>query len=536
VLDAATVTTIAWFDLAIAALIALAILLLGQALVAYEVFTGKTLPRRGLLRFWRNAIVLAAGYALITAVSLTLQVRPIYIVLLSLALLAVSYALFSWRAYAERERQMVQLRPFVASQQLYERLLEQAQDPGTPGAGGRARPVGVTGSNDGQPNAAHGPDLPQSRGQATEGDGPSPTISASFQALCRDVLGARVAYLVPVGVWAPLAGPPLRYAEADAARPIPGGLSELRGVADRVAGREPIAFVIEPGEHGGAHLALPLWAEQPTRDTREAGRGLMGLLLLGDKSDGGLYAQEEIDIARAAGERLIDALASAEVARRLLLLQRERLAESHIADQRTRRVLHDEVLPQLHASLLNLHALRATPAGEAAASQTLELLSAAHRQLSDLLREMPSTPAPDVARLGLVDALRRLLAAELARAFDAVDWELAPEAEARAWALPPLAADVLYSAAREALRNAARHARRPEAPLRMTIRLAPAGTTGLELTLNDDGAGLDPHPGGSGDSTGQGLSLHSTLLAVVGGTLTVDGKPGAGTRVRLTLP
>src|SRR5439155_23344426 len=55
-------STVAWLDLAISSLIALAIILLGRAVVSYEIFTGKTLPRRGLLWQWRNAVVLAAGY------------------------------------------------------------------------------------------------------------------------------------------------------------------------------------------------------------------------------------------------------------------------------------------------------------------------------------------------------------------------------------------------------------------------------------------------------------------------------------------
>ena len=57
--------TIAWLDLVIATIISVAIILLGQAVVSYEVFTGKTLPRRGLLRHWRRAIILAAGYSIL---------------------------------------------------------------------------------------------------------------------------------------------------------------------------------------------------------------------------------------------------------------------------------------------------------------------------------------------------------------------------------------------------------------------------------------------------------------------------------------
>ncbi len=80
---------------------------------------------------------------------------------------------------------------------------------------------------------------------------------------------------------------------------------------------------------------MPLWSE----------RGLIGVLLLGEKRDGGLYTQEEVEIARAGGERLIDTQASAEMARRLMALQRQRLAESQVVDRRARRVLHDDVLP-----------------------------------------------------------------------------------------------------------------------------------------------------------------------------------------------
>jgi nitrogen-specific signal transduction histidine kinase len=36
--------------------------------------------------------------------------------------------------------------------------------------------------------------------------------------------------------------------------------------------------------------------------------------------------------------------------------------------------------------------------------------------------------------------------------------------------------------------------------------------------------------------SGQGLALHSTLLAVIGGSLSVESEVGAYTRVRIYLP
>ena len=87
---------------------------------------------------------------------------------------------------------------------------------------------------------------------------------------------------------------------------------------------------------------MPLWSQ----------RGLIGVLLLGGKQDEGLYSREEVEVAQASGERLIDSRVSAEVTRRLIGLQRQRMAETQVLDQRVRRVLHDEVLQDLHAAIL----------------------------------------------------------------------------------------------------------------------------------------------------------------------------------------
>ncbi len=72
------IETIAWFDLIVAAIIGVVILLLGQAVVSYEVFTGKSLPRRGLMRHWRRAIILAAGYSIPVGFSIAIALRPLY--------------------------------------------------------------------------------------------------------------------------------------------------------------------------------------------------------------------------------------------------------------------------------------------------------------------------------------------------------------------------------------------------------------------------------------------------------------------------
>jgi anti-sigma regulatory factor (Ser/Thr protein kinase) len=443
--------TVAFADLLISGLLAFAILVIGQSFVAYEIFTGAALPRRGLARGWRRVIVLAAGYSVLVGGAFALNLHPIYSLLLTALLMTAFFALLNWRAFAERERQMRLLRPFVSPEGLYDQL--------------------VTGT--------------------------SAETMPAFDELIENVLYARQGYLIPVGARAALV-------EAYA---CPRG--DLPPVADLTARVTPeTLFVpVEPAR-GGAVWAIPLWV----------GQNLGGLLLLGEKRDGSLYAQEEIELAQAAGERLLDTQASAELARRLAALQRRELAETQIADRRTRRTLHDDVLPQIHAALLTL------PSDHPAVPE----LTAVHRQISALLREMPPATTPEFARKGVFDALRQVGEGELAGSFDEVVWDVPEEVADRARALPPLEAEVLFYAAREVLRNSAKHGRGAG---RLGIKISASWEGRLEVVVEDFGEGGEGRRGekekrGTGEESaggaGSGLALHGTMLAVVGGELVVE--------------
>ena len=480
------------FDLAIDLLIAGAITLVGQAIVTYEIFTGRVLPRRGLQRYWHRAIILAAGYGAVVSWSLTAALPAVYTLLLGACLMVAFYALLSWRSYAERDSFMAQLRPFMGSQRMVDQILS--------------------------PNASQ-----------SESAG----MQEPFQIFARQILGASAAYLTPLGSLAPLFGAPLGYPE-----PTRAASFALPEVNSPPGAPESLCLPISPEKYAGAAWAVPLWSE----------RGLSGMLLLGEKLDGGLYTQEEIEVARAAGERMLDLQASAEMARRLMVLQRRTVAENQVLDQRTRRVLHDEVLPRLHAAMLAFSA-------SSSDSEGLEQLAQVHRQLADLLHDLPAV-APEITRLGLVGALKYVAEVEFKDAFDRVEWQAMPEALEYAQRLPRLAAEVLYFAGREAVRNAARHGRGDQASRPLALRITLESVNGLQISIQDNGVGFaDPHstrgqPEISGPTEvsessqekrpaergGQGLALHSTMLAVIGGTLTIESHPGISTCVLLSIP
>jgi signal transduction histidine kinase len=455
--------SVASFDLVMVALIALSCLLLGQAVVSYEVFTGKTLPRRGFHRQWRNAVILAAGYGLLIGWSLVIQLRPVYSLLLTALMMAVFYALHSWRSFAEREQFMARLRPFVSNQGLFAPFGDADDDPTA-----RARRL--------------------------------------FVAVCRDLLGVSRAQLLPLGGMASLAGAPLVY-PADEAPALLDEALNTDGVRS-----------LDPALYHGLRWAIPLWAA----------RGRSGLLLLGEKTDGGLYTQEEIEIAEASGQQIIDMLAGEQMARRLVSLQRGRLAESRVMDRRTRRALHDETLPALHATLLHLSSL---PREEPAVRDAIASLTTLHRQVSDLIHSANS-PARLDGDVG--EALRNMVEREFAGEFNSVTWDIRgtpPE-------LDSMTQEVVVGAAREAVRNAALHGRggEPERPLNLVISLC--GGDDLSIVIQDNGVGLNHRAQVATDvprGSGGGLALHTTMLAIIGGDLIAEAT-AAGTRVTIHVP
>ena len=268
----------------------------------------------------------------------------------------------------------------------------------------------------------------------------------------------------------------------------------------------------------------------PGRCRLDGRQGQIGVLLLGRRRGDGLYTEEEIAIARAVGERLLDLQATATLARRLLDLTRAQWAESQVADRQTRRVLHDEILPDLHAALIML---RREP--EIQVDQAVDLLAAVHRQISDLLRALPVRP-PARPSGRLLEDLRQLVTEEMAPRFDAVHFTAGSDASVTAARLHPLAAEVIFYAVSELVRNAARHGRNDgDTPLALTVTVE--GGADLTVTVQDNGKG-GPAPGTDGGA-GQGLALHAAMLAIVGGTLSVapgsEGGMNAVIRVKADL-
>jgi signal transduction histidine kinase len=156
-------------------------------------------------------------------------------------------------------------------------------------------------------------------------------------------------------------------------------------------------------------------------------------------------------------------------------------------------------------------------------------LMQAHRRIAALVREMSNAVPTRLESEGLAAALQSAIDHDFRDSFEHVTWQAEPAAIEQAKRLPLFASEVIFYAAQEAIRNAAKHGRGNDArrPLQLDVKLQQR--SGLELIIEDDGVGrvIDQ----TNDERGSGLRFHTTMLAVIGGTLSVEDRSGGGTRV-----
>lgn len=189
--------------------------------------------------------------------------------------------------------------------------------------------------------------------------------------------------------------------------------------------------------------------------------------------------------------------------------------------------LHDELLPPLYKVHLMGQVLRQ----DLATGQLLNLEDDLPRLLGATQKASEATQAlirglrhSEMGAGGLVGTLG-LLARDFesrssCRVLLAVEGEVGGS---------PVVQLLAYQVAREALRNAARHA----AATTIRVGLAREGSD-MRLFIEDDGRGFDPH---SVDSEQHfGLQLMKERVELAGGLLYVESKVGEGTRIVVRLP
>ncbi|HYM53090.1 MAG TPA: GAF domain-containing sensor histidine kinase [Candidatus Dormibacteraeota bacterium] len=209
----------------------------------------------------------------------------------------------------------------------------------------------------------------------------------------------------------------------------------------------------------------------------------------------------------------------------------EQLQRLAVVDERERisKDLHDGIIQNMYAvglSLEDIAALMEEDPSEAAARVELAI-DAIHLSIQDvrnfifgLRPELLEGASLLVGLAALVEEYRHNMIVDLElRLPDAV---AEPSAEVTGH---------LLAIVSESLSNVARHSRATRASLELA---APMDGATLELRIEDNGIGFDP--AGVVKLGHQGLANTRERAAKVGGTVTLDSRPGAGTRVVVRIP
>jgi two-component system sensor histidine kinase UhpB len=189
---------------------------------------------------------------------------------------------------------------------------------------------------------------------------------------------------------------------------------------------------------------------------------------------------------------------------------------------RVARDLHDEVNQSLTGLLLRLEAAReaAPPELEGELAETRTLANQAMTELLSLARQLRPTALDDLGLAAAIGGQVEQLARGEIEAKLAVDGgfsDLGDDAQL-----------VVYRVAQEALNNAARHS----GAKHVDVRLRRSEDGGVVLEVADDGRGF------AFDESERGLGIGGMRerALLVGGELTIESRPDAGTTVRLAVP
>jgi signal transduction histidine kinase len=552
-------------DIYATGLVAVVVLLIGYSIVRHGILIERPLARRGFFEQWRGIVIVATTIAIFIALLVELTGSSLGSLLIITSLATGTYALFTWSSYTAHDRYIALLAPFLRSTNVRHWL---------------------------------NTDL-----HKTE-----QSMETLFSHLCQEVLEVRCASLVllsgPVRrsftyQWSILDRPE-EIIEQDKAR-----AGQMQGVGEAKAlgrakgtgqaqgtGQGQALSAPTMDRNGGAYRirmtlqglpticwVLPLYDEL----------GLVAKLYLGPRKDSRLFTDEDMDLAQACGQRILDTLRDHEAMLAVSGLLRRRIVDVKLLGAQQRRILHDEILPLLHLALLRMESVRTftkaigtvgvvpnacgtrdrvgarhdpysvdpvphtnavsntdptatapQPSEYERADQSLDdaisSISTAHRRLASMMRAMATSSPHRLERDGVMHAIRSMLEQDFQHAFDEVKWCVSDETARRVDdAVPPAIAELIFAAVQEVLRNAARHARGTDLHRRLCLTLSASYQPHLEVTVADDGVGI-VSASSSTTGTGGGLLTHSALLAIVGGSLAVKSNPDKGVTVRIFVP
>lgn len=254
----------------------------------------------------------------------------------------------------------------------------------------------------------------------------------------------------------------------------------------------------------------------------KSGREVLGNLYLTNKMGAEEFSAEDQVLIELLAAHAAIAIRNArlyeEVARLAIIEERSRIGMD----------LHDGVIQEIYAVGLILETSRMLlnedheQAGVLIA-RAIDGLNNAIRDIRNFILDLRPRRFQGDLQQGLAQLVREFQANTMVP----VEMTVAADMVAR---LPLAVARALFLSAQEALANIARHAQAS----RVRLSLAPAGTNGILLQVEDDGVGFEVES--QVHQTGHGLANMRARTEAQSGFCFIHSVPGRGTTIRLTFP
>lgn len=206
----------------------------------------------------------------------------------------------------------------------------------------------------------------------------------------------------------------------------------------------------------------------------------------------------------------------------------ERLQERLAERTRIARTLHDTLLQSIQALLMSFDShsryLKEGTQERTRLDQTLNLAEQLLVEGRDQIMDLRTSASPDALELTL-ELFGKGLAEHRSHAFDM-------KVNGMPRQLRPHVHEEIYAIAREALFNASRYADAGRIELELEY-----GAGAFVMRIRDNGRGLDDAVAATGHRPGHwGLVGMHERARGIGASLEIDSKPGAGTRITVTVP
>jgi signal transduction histidine kinase len=234
------------------------------------------------------------------------------------------------------------------------------------------------------------------------------------------------------------------------------------------------------------------------------------------------FTDQDLRLAEAFAARAAVAI---DLSRRVARDAFERVvAAQELERRRLARELHDETGQALTSILLALGRMEDAPDEESQSAALGEVRERVRSTLQDVRRLAVELRPSALDDFGLVPALERLLDGFSEQTGIAVEFEPAlPEGR-----LPADVETALYRIVQESLSNVVKHAEAGRVSVVLTRK-----ADSVSIIVEDDGVGFDPSRPRDG---GLGLVGMRERVALLGGRLTIESRPGAGTTFVAEVP